>query len=167
MINSQHTWRQTRFNLTLFLIWRYSVMWRVSQYKIYQPVQWRNCFGGYMWLSVRTTKVLRRFVFGFLWWFLVVLDNQTTTITQAALVCPGWSFVCRPYAFSWGALGKKWKFLSRKDKNPSKKNVFYDPLVDLKKRPEAMPKFLIGLCICGIFATVSLLRGTRWVPWWI
>ena len=30
--------------------------------------------------------------------------------------------------------------------------------------PEAMPKFLILMCIYGIFATVTVLRGTRWVP---
>ena len=35
------------------------------------------------------------------------------------------------------------------------------PLVDLT---EAMPKFLIVMCIYGIFATVTVLRGTRWVP---
>ena len=28
-----------------------------------------------------------------------------------------------------------------------------------------MSKFLIVMCICGIFATVTVLRGTRWVPW--
>ena len=33
-----------------------------------------------------------------------------------------------------------------------------------KWMPEAMPKFLIVICICGIFATVNVLRGTRWVP---
>ena len=26
-----------------------------------------------------------------------------------------------------------------------------------------MPKFLFLMCICGIFATVTVLRGTRWV----
>ena len=39
-----------------------------------------------------------------------------------------------------------------------------DPLVDLKKqqqRPEAMTIFLIVICIYGIFATVTVLRGTR------
>ena len=32
--------------------------------------------------------------------------------------------------------------------------------------PEAMPKFLIvmNMCICGIFATVTVLGGTHWVP---
>ena len=30
-----------------------------------------------------------------------------------------------------------------------------------------MPKFLIVMCIYGIFATVTVLRGTRWVPWCI
>ena len=29
---------------------------------------------------------------------------------------------------------------------------------------EAMPKFLILMCKYGIFATVTLLRGNRWVP---
>ena len=33
-----------------------------------------------------------------------------------------------------------------------------------KRRPEAMPKFLIVMCIYDIFATVTVLRGTRWVP---
>ena len=28
----------------------------------------------------------------------------------------------------------------------------------------AMPKFVIVMCICGIFATVTVLRGTRRVP---
>ena len=28
-----------------------------------------------------------------------------------------------------------------------------------------MPKFFIVMCIYGIFATVTVLRGTRWVPW--
>ena len=39
------------------------------------------------------------------------------------------------------------------------------PLLDLKKT-EAMPKFLIVMCICGtgIFATFTVLRGTCWVP---
>ena len=36
-----------------------------------------------------------------------------------------------------------------------------------KNRPEAMPKFLIVMCICGIFATVTVLWGTRWVTWCI
>ena len=31
-------------------------------------------------------------------------------------------------------------------------------------RPEAMTKFLNVMCICGMFATVTVLRGTRWVP---
>ena len=30
-----------------------------------------------------------------------------------------------------------------------------------------MPKFLIAMCIYGIFATVTVLLGTRWVPWCI
>ena len=34
-------------------------------------------------------------------------------------------------------------------------------------RPEAMPEFLIVMCIYGIFSTVTELRGTRWVPWCI
>ena len=45
----------------------------------------------------------------------------------------------------------------------------YDPLVSLKKGkdgPEAMPKFMIAMCIlvCCIFATVSVLRSTHCVP---
>ena len=42
-----------------------------------------------------------------------------------------------------------------------------DPLMDLKKkkrRSEVIPKFLIANCIYGVFATVSVLLGTRWVP---
>ena len=27
-----------------------------------------------------------------------------------------------------------------------------------------MPKFLIVMCIYGVFATLSVLRGTRWCP---
>ena len=33
-----------------------------------------------------------------------------------------------------------------------------------KEGSEAMPKFLIVKCICGIFATITVLRGTHWVP---
>ena len=31
-----------------------------------------------------------------------------------------------------------------------------------KRRPEAMPKFLIVMCLSSIFATVTVLQGTRW-----
>ena len=30
-----------------------------------------------------------------------------------------------------------------------------------------MPKFMLVMCIYGIFATVTVLRDTRWVPWCI
>ena len=62
------------------------------------------------------------------------------------------------------------KVFQRKDKNPSKL-FFHDHLVDLKNKTKqkitvAMPKFLIVMCICGngIFATVTVLRGTPRVP---
>ena len=58
--------------------------------------------------------------------------------------------------FLWGTL-----FHSYKNENSSKFLFFHDPL---DWRLEAMPKFLIALCVCGIFATVTVLRGTRWVP---
>ena len=32
------------------------------------------------------------------------------------------------------------------------------------KVPEAMPKFSDCYVICGIFATVTVMRGTLWVP---
>ena len=58
--------------------------------------------------------------------------------------------------------GKNGSFIAitYKDENPSKFFFFHDPL-EKKRRPEAMPKFLIVMCICGIFATVTVLRGTR------
>ena len=34
-----------------------------------------------------------------------------------------------------------------------------DPLVEKKQGPEAMPKFLIVMCIYGVYATVSVLWG--------
>ena len=65
---------------------------------------------------------------------------------------------------------KKRKFLSHKDENLSSLFFFHDPFVVIEKRkegPEAMPKFLIVMCICDIFATVTVLWGTYLVPWCI
>ena len=89
--------------------------------------------------------------------------------TSSPMVKPGWSWVCLPCTSSWGAPRVKMKFHGYKDENPSKFFFFVDPLVDLKKKrkkvgPEAMPKFLIVMwCICS----VTVLRGTHWVPWCI
>ena len=41
---------------------------------------------------------------------------------------------------------------------------FLDPLVDFKKKTEAMPKFLIAMCIYGVFATFSVLRALVGCP---
>ena len=44
---------------------------------------------------------------------------------------------------------------------------FFHDSLDLKKRKEeleAMPKFLIVMCICHIFATVTVLQGSHLVP---
>ena len=59
--------------------------------------------------------------------------------------------------------GKNGSFVSHKDENLSKFFFFHYSLVN-DQGPESMPKFLIVMCIRGIFATVIVLRGTRWVP---
>ena len=45
-------------------------------------------FREWTWLSVRTTKVFQRIIFGCPWRFLVVLDNRTTTITNPVRQTP-------------------------------------------------------------------------------
>ena len=59
--------------------------------------------------------------------------------------------------------GKNGSFLAKR-MTIHKKFFFYDRLVDLKKGKEgleAMHKFLIVMCICGRFATITVLRGTH------
>ena len=59
--------------------------------------------------------------------------------------------------------GKNGSF-SAKRMTIHKKIFFHDPVVDLKKGkegPEAIYKFLIVMCICGRFATITVLRGTH------
>ena len=60
--------------------------------------------------------------------------------------------------------GKNGTFIATvyKDENPSKFFFFHDPLVDLKT--EARGYAQISDCYVHIFATVTVLRGTRWVP---
>ena len=81
--------------------------------------------------------------------------------TSLPMVKPGWSFVCLPCTSSWGAPRVKMEvFMAirmriHQNFSSSKKK---------KLRPEAMPKFLnVVWPICS----VSVLRGTHWVPWCI
>ena len=56
--------------------------------------------------------------------------------------------------------GKNGSFYSYKDENPLKFFFFHDsPRGEKNRRTEAMPKFLIVMCICGIFATVTVLHS--------
>ena len=59
------------------------------------------------------------------------------------------------------------KFHGYKDENPSKAMFFPDPLLEKRKKTEAGGNAQISDFIYGVFATVSVLRGTRWVTWCI
>ena len=82
--------------------------------------------------------------------------------TSLPMVKPGWSFVCYPALPHGASEGKNGSFMAVRMRIHHFFFFFHDPL--LHSWPEAMPKFRI---VMWYICSVSVLRGTHWVPWCI
>ena len=105
------------------------------------------------------------------WEWNEIPGEGCTSLPRVNRVKPGWSFACLPYLLMVLNEGGNGSFITvhSHKKGLESMKIFLLPWpprgLKKKRRPEAMPKFLILMCIYGIFATVTVLRGTRWVLW--